>query len=104
MVLCPGSRSAPLAFASYDAAKAGRSAAETQLAAEKERYNVGLSTNFFVLTRQNELATAVLTEIAALTDYRKALTDYSRTAGTLLDERGIEIAGDAPALRAAEGR
>lgn len=87
-----------------DAAKAGRSAAETQLAAEKERYNVGLSTNFFVLTRQNELATAVLTEIAALTDYRKALTDYSRTAGTLLDERGIEIAGDAPALRAAEGR
>jgi outer membrane protein TolC len=87
-----------------DAAKAGRSAAETQLAAEKERYNVGLSTNFFVLTRQNDLATAVLTEIAALTDYRKALTDYSRTAGTLLDERGIEIAGDAPALRAAEGR
>ncbi len=87
-----------------DAAKAGRSAAETQLAAEKERYNVGLSTNFFVLTRQNDLATAVLTEIAALTDYRKALTDYARTAGTLLDERGIEIAGDAPALRAAEGR
>lgn len=87
-----------------DAAKAGRSAAETQLAAEKERYNVGLSTNFFVLTRQNELATAVLTEIAALTDYRKALTDYARAAGTLLDERRIEIAGDAPALRAAEGR
>ena len=87
-----------------DAAKAGRSAAETQLAAEKERYNVGLSTNFFVLTRQNDLATAVLTEIAALTDYRKALTDYARAAGTLLEERRIEIAGDAPALKAAEGR
>ena len=39
-----------------DAAKAGRSAAETQLRAEKERYGVGLSTNFFVLTRQNDLA------------------------------------------------
>ncbi len=87
-----------------DAAKAGRAAAETQLTAEKERYGVGLSTNFFVLTRQNDLATAVLTEIAALTDYRKALTDYARAAGTLLDERRIEIAGDAPALKAAEGR
>jgi outer membrane protein TolC len=86
-----------------DAAKAGRAAAETQLSAEKERYGVGLSTNFFVLTRQNDLASAVLTEIAALTDYRKALTDYARAAGTLLEERGIEIAGDAPALKAAEG-
>jgi outer membrane protein TolC len=87
-----------------DAAKAGRAAAETQLNAEKERYGVGLSTNFFVLTRQNDLASAVLTEIAALTDYRKALTDYARAAGTLLDERRIEIEGDAPALKTAEGR
>lgn len=86
------------------AAKAGRAAAETQLAAEKERYGVGLTTNFFVLTRQNDLASAVLTEIAALTDYRKALTDYARAAGTLLDERRIEIVGDTPALKAAEER
>ncbi len=87
-----------------DAARAGRAAAETQLRAEKERYGVGLSTNFFVLTRQNDLATAVLIETAALTDYRKALTDYVRAVGTLLDERRIEIAGDTPALRAEEGR
>jgi outer membrane protein len=87
-----------------DAARAGRAAAETQLRAEQDRYGVGLSTNFFVLTRQNDLATAVLTETAALTDYRKALTDYARAAGTLLDERRIEIAGDTPAVKAAEGR
>jgi outer membrane protein TolC len=86
-----------------DAAKAGRAAAETQLGAEKERYGVGLSTNFFVLTRQNDLAQAVLTETAALTDYRKALTDFARACGTLLDERRIEIQGDAPALKV-EGR
>jgi len=83
-----------------DAAKAGRAAAETQLGAEKERYGVGLSTNFFVLTRQNDLAQAVLTETAALTDYRKALTDFARATGTLLDERRIEIQGDAPAVKA----
>jgi outer membrane protein TolC len=86
-----------------DAAKAGRAAAETQLRAEKERYGVGLSTNFFVLTRQNDLAQAVLTETAALTDYRKALTDFARACGTLLDERRIEIQGDAPAVKV-EGR
>jgi outer membrane protein len=83
-----------------DAAKAGRAAAETQLRAEKERYGVGLSTNFFVLTRQNDLAQAALTETAALTDYRKALTDFARAKGTLLDERRIEIRDDAPAAKA----
>jgi outer membrane protein len=83
-----------------DAAKAGRAAAETQLRAEKERYGVGLSTNFFVLTRQNDLAQAILTETAALTDYRKALTDFARASGTILDDRRIEIRDDAPAVKA----
>jgi hypothetical protein len=59
-----------------------------------------LSTNFFVLTRQNDLAQAALTETAALTDYRKALTDFARSTGVLLDERRIEIRDDAPAFKA----
>ena len=91
------------AAARIEAAKAGREAAETQLRAEQERYGVGLSTNFFVLTRQNELAQAALTETAALTDYRKALTDFARSTGVLLDERRIEIRDDAPAFTA-EGK
>ena len=68
-----------------------RLAAETQLSAEKERFGVGLTTNFFVLTRQNELAASQVTETAALTDYRKAMTDYARAVGTLLDDRNIKI-------------
>ncbi|MDL2717919.1 MAG: TolC family protein [Acidobacteriota bacterium] len=92
------------AAARIEAAKAGREAAETQLRAEQERYGVGLSTNFFVLTRQNDLAQASLTETAALTDYRKALTDFARSTGVLLDERRIEIKDDAPAFRADGGR
>ena len=92
------------AAARIEAAKAGREAAETQLRAEHERYGVGLSTNFFVLTRQNELAQSTLTETAALTDYRRALTDFARSTGVLLDERRIEIRDDAPAVKAAEGR
>ena len=44
-----------------------------------------------MLTRQNDLATAQLAEIAALTDYRVALTDLARATGTLLRDRNIHI-------------
>ena len=74
-----------------DAARAARAAAEVQLGAERERFAVGLSTNFLVLTRQNDLASARLAEIAALTDYRTARTEMGRATGSLLEERGIEI-------------
>ena len=86
-----------------EAARAGRAAAETQLRAETERFAVGLSTNFFVLTRQNDLATAEVTETSALADYRKALTSFSRSVGTLLEERSIVLTGDSPAIRAEGG-
>ncbi len=74
-----------------EAARAGRKAAETQLMAEKERFSVGNTSNFFVLTRQNDLARAKLTETAALTDYRKALTGLGRAVGTLLSDRKITV-------------
>ncbi len=74
-----------------EAARAAREAAEVQLAAERERYAVGLSTNFLVLTRQNDLARARLDEISALTDHRIARTGMARATGSLLDERGIRI-------------
>ena len=73
------------------AARAGLVAAETQLRAEQDRFSVGATTNFFVLTRQDDLATAQLAEIAALTDYRKALTEFARATGTLLRDRNIHI-------------
>lgn len=73
------------------AARAAREAAEVQLSAEKDRYAAGLSTNFLVLTRQNDLARARLDEIAAETDYRTARTELARATGSLLAERGIAV-------------
>jgi HAE1 family hydrophobic/amphiphilic exporter-1 len=73
------------------AARAGLAAAETQLRAEQDRFSAGLSTNFFVLTRQNDLALAQLAEIAALTDYRKAQTEVARSTGSLLRDRNIRF-------------
>jgi outer membrane protein TolC len=39
---------------------------------------VGLSTNFFVVQAQRDLATAQNTELRALLDYRRAIVDYQR--------------------------
>jgi outer membrane protein TolC len=74
-----------------EAARAAREAAEVQLAAERERFDVGLSTNFLVLTRQNDLARARIEEIEAQTDYRTARAELGRVTGSLLDERDIEL-------------
>ena len=48
-----------------------------------------------------KLAEAARTETAALTNYRKALADYARASGTLLEQRHIEFAGDGSPTSAA---
>jgi len=73
-----------------EAARAGLEAARVQLSSEQDRYDVGLSTSFLVLTRQNDLAQARLDEISALTDYEAARTEVARATGTLLTDRGID--------------
>jgi outer membrane protein TolC len=88
---------------SIEAARAGLRAARTQLEAENIRFAAGLTSNLFVLTRQNELAEAARTETAALTGYRKALADYARASGTLLSERHIEFAENGTATSTSTG-
>jgi outer membrane protein TolC len=79
------------AAARIQSARAGLEAANTQLRAEQDRFDAGASTNFFVLTRQTDLALAQLAEISALADYRRAMTDFARATGTLLTDRGITV-------------
>jgi len=63
---------------SYEAATVARSLAETRLSAEQSRFEVGLSTNFFVVQAQRDLATAQNSELRALLNYRKAIVDFGR--------------------------
>jgi outer membrane protein TolC len=79
------------AVSRMQAARAGLEAANTQLMAEQTRFTAGASTNFVVLTRQNDLEQAQLTEISAATQYRRALTELSRATGMLLTERNITV-------------
>lgn len=74
-----------------EAARAAREAAETQLAAEQDRFEAGVSTNFLVLTRQNDLTNARFAETSALTDYRKSETELARATGELLDLRHVTV-------------
>ena len=62
----------------YEASAVARSLAQERLDAEQSRFEVGLSTNFFVVQAQRDLATAQNTELRALLDYRRALVDYTR--------------------------
>jgi outer membrane protein len=62
----------------YEAAVVARDLAQTRLSAEQSRFEVGLSTNFFVVQAQRDLATAQNTELRALLDYRRAIVDYAR--------------------------
>jgi outer membrane protein TolC len=62
----------------YQAASVARELAQKRLEAEQSKFEVGMSTNFFVVQAQRDLADAQNTELRALLDYRKALVDFER--------------------------
>ena len=76
-----------------DAATASRELAEQQLAAEESKFEVGMSTNFFVVQAQRDLATARDAELRAILDYQKALVEFERLQRTSLSRTGISIVG-----------
>jgi outer membrane protein TolC len=73
-----------------------------KLEAEEERFENRISTSFEVLTYQTDLARARVRLNRALVDYNKSLVDLERVKGTLLQTRGILVAGsrDDPAAGA----
>lgn len=74
-----------------EAARAAREAAEANLASEQRRYRAGETTNFMVLTRQNELSAARAQELRALMDYNKAIADLQRATATTLSAYHVQI-------------
>jgi hypothetical protein len=62
----------------YQAATVARELAVKRLEAEQSKFEVGMSTNFFVVQAQRDLADAQNAELRALLDYRKAQVDYER--------------------------
>lgn len=74
-----------------EAARAARDAAKANLESEERRYEAGETTNFFVLTRQNELSAARSQEVRALADYNKAIAELQRATATTLRVFNVNI-------------
>ena len=74
-----------------EAARAARDLTEDQLDAEQSKFEVGLSTNFFVVQAQRDLATAQDTELRAILDYQNAVIEFERVQRTSLTRAGISI-------------
>jgi outer membrane protein TolC len=75
------------------AAQAARDLAQQQLDAENSKFAVGMSTNYFVISAQNQLATAQNNELQAILNYRKSLVDFDRLQQTTLQNLNITVVG-----------
>jgi outer membrane protein len=62
-----------------EAATAARELAQKRLEAEQSKFDVGMTTNFFVVQAQRDLRDAQNVELRALADYRKSLVNFERS-------------------------
>ena len=72
-------------------AEAGFKAAKDRLDSEIRLYQTGESTNFFVLTRQNEFLDARRRELLSKLDFNKASARLSQALGETLKSRNIRV-------------
>jgi len=68
-----------------------RELAEKRMAAENERYNLGLVSNEWLLQYQAEVARAKAGEVAAIIAYKIALARLEKAMGTTLKTRGLRF-------------
>ncbi len=74
-----------------ESARAGRIASQAQLESEERRFRAGETTNFFVLTRQNQLSEARSREMRTLADYNVAVAQLQRATAATLEKFGIQL-------------
>lgn len=74
-----------------EAASASRRFQERNLDAERKRYENGMSTTFEITQIQEDLTQARQREVSAIINYRRAVSDFYRVTGQLLEEEGIEL-------------
>ena len=85
-------RAVETAAKQIESARISSKLADRNLDAERKRYENGLSTSFQVLEIQEDLSNARSREVSAVINYRRALSDFHRAMGTLLNENDIKVA------------
>src|SRR5205814_8237025 len=85
------------------AAQAARELSQRKLEAEQSKFEVGMSTNYFVVQAQRDLADAQNTELRTILNYRKALVELERLQQTTLQNLNITVLSATGAAGAAAG-
>jgi outer membrane protein len=86
--------------AHIESSQKAREFAQQTLDAEQQKYELGVSTLFFVLQDQTNLAIAQTNEIQAMVNYTKALVALDRAMGLTLSHNHIEIEKGNPSIAA----
>ena len=74
-----------------DASRVARELAQRRLEAEQKKFEVGMSTSFFIVQAQRDLSQAAANELRALIDFVKAIAAFERAKGTILDGANIAV-------------
>jgi outer membrane protein len=85
-------------FRSVTAATASRVLFEQRLDAEEKKFAAGMSTNFLVTQAQRDLATAQVTELRSIADYRESIINFQR-----VQEAGVSGFGAVTILSGTSG-
>jgi outer membrane protein len=85
-------------FRNVTAATASRVLYAQRLDAEEKKFAAGMSTNFLVTQAQRDLATAEVTELRAIADYRESIINFQRT-----QEAGVSGYGAVTVLSSSSG-
>jgi outer membrane protein TolC len=73
------------------AAQATRGLAQRRLEAEQSKFDVGMSTNYFVVQAQRDLNDSRNAELRAILNYQKALVELERLQQTTLQNQNITL-------------
>ncbi|MBN1940493.1 MAG: TolC family protein [Candidatus Aminicenantes bacterium] len=84
--------------------RVARENAAKKLEAEQEKLKVGLSTNYFILQYQRDLATAMINELKSIVDYNVSLAALYRAQGRGLEMERGSLPEDNPGQTAFEKR
>jgi outer membrane protein len=73
------------------ASQAARDLSQRRLEAEQSKFEVGMSTNYFVVQAQRDLNDARNSELRAVLNYRKAQVEFERLQQTTLQNANITV-------------
>ncbi len=74
-----------------DASRVARGLEEQRLDAEQKKFEVGMTTSYFIVQAQRDLSQARANELQAIIDYNKAIVAVERAQGTLAERSRVTV-------------